>query len=141
LNRLVKKGDVYYANLDGAIGSEQSGNRPVVIVQNDTGNFHANTVIVLPLTKKYDKKVKLPTHIPINAYKGISVDSTILAEQIRTIDKSRLTRKICKVPNKLMKEIDMAMAIAIGIIDNKEIERMGFLNRLILFFGGNKNGI
>lgn len=132
----IKKGDIYYANLEGAMGSEQNGNRPVMIVQNNIGNKYADTVIVLPITKKMDRRTKLPTHIPIKAYKGIKVDSTILAEQIRTIDKSRLSRKICKIPDSIIAKVDTAMEIALGIIESKKVKKMGLFKRLIYFFGG-----
>ena len=75
------RGDIFYANLDTTIGSEQGGTRPVVIVQNDIGNKFANTVIIVPLTKKIDRKVKLPTHIVIKKFKGIKYDSTALIDR------------------------------------------------------------
>lgn len=113
----ISRGDIYYAELDG-IGSEQVGRRPVVIVQNDIGNQLANTVIVVPLTKKIDLKVKLPTHILVRAFGNIKYDSTILTEQIRTIDKMRLLRKIGRLPYGLVKKMDKSLLIAIGIENN-----------------------
>lgn len=85
----IKKGDIYYATLNPAIGSEQKGERPVVVLQNDCGNKYSPTVIVAPLTKII-KKEKLPTHILINSNDFLSYNSLILLEQIRVIDKSRI---------------------------------------------------
>ena len=109
------RGDVFYANLDTVIGSEQGGTRPVIIVQNDIGNKFANTVIIVPLTKKIDSKVKLPTHIIVKKFKGIKYDSTALAEQVRVIDKTRLVRKIGKLQERTIKRLNKALAIAIDI--------------------------
>lgn len=86
----ISKGDVFYAELDGAIGSEQKGNRPVIIVQNDIGNKYSPTTIIVPLTKKINNKTRIPTHLNLKSSNYIKYDSTILAEQIRTIDKSRI---------------------------------------------------
>lgn len=110
------RGDIYYADLKGAIGSEQSGIRPVVIVQNDIGNKHSNTVIVAPLTKKIDKRIKIPTHVIVEAFGNIIVDSTILTEQLRVLDKQRLTRKVGKLSNELLEQVDNALGISVGII-------------------------
>ena len=109
------RGDIFYANLDKAIGSAQGGTSPVVIVQNDIGNKFANTVIIVPLTKKIDRKVKLPTHIVIKKFKGIKYDSTALTEQVRVIDKRRLIRKVGVLQEKTIKKLNKALAIAIGI--------------------------
>ena len=106
--RQVFRGEIYYANLSGAIGSEQQGHRPVLIVQNNTG-------MVLPITKKLDIISPQPTHIDIKNFCGLEYDSTILAEQIRTIDKSRLGAKIGNLPYKMIKDVDEAMRIAQGI--------------------------
>lgn len=113
--RQVFRGEIYYANLSGAIGSEQQGHRPVLIVQNNTGNVHSPTVMVLPITKKLDIISPQPTHIDIKNFCGLEYDSTILAEQIRTIDKSRLGAKIGNLPYKMIKDVDEAMRIAQGI--------------------------
>ncbi len=109
------RGDIFYANLDTAIGSEQGGTRPVIIVQNNIGNKFANTVIIVPLTKKIDRKVKLPTHIIIKKFKGIKYDSTALTEQVRVIDKRRLIRKVGKLQENTIKKLNNALAIAIDI--------------------------
>lgn len=116
LKSKVERGDIYYASLYGAIGSEQAGRRPVIIVQNDIGNENANTIIVLPITKKIDRKVKLPTHIYLKRSFGLKIKSTILTEQIRTIDKRRLGDFIGHIDDeKLIKAIDNALIIALGI--------------------------
>jgi len=115
LDREIYRGDIYYANLDGSVGSEQKGNRPVIIVQNDVGNKFSKTVIIVPLTKKFNNKVKQPTHIQVKPFGKIKVDSTVLAEQIRVIDKKRLIRKMGKLPQYLEDDLNKALEIAIGI--------------------------
>ena len=107
--------DFFYENLDTAIRSEKGWTRPVVIVQNNIGNKFANTVIIVPLTKKIDRKVKLPTHIVIKKFKGIKYDSTALTEQVRVIDKRRLIRKVGKLQEKTIQNLNKALAIAIDI--------------------------
>ena len=111
----MNRGEIYYANLSGAIGSEQQGTRPVLIVQNNTGNVHSPTVMVLPITKKLDVINPQPTHIDIKNFCGLEYECTILAEQIRTIDKSRLRAKIGNLPYKMIKTVNEAMQIAQGI--------------------------
>ena len=111
----ISKGDIFYANLDGTVGSEQQGNRPVIIVQNDLGNQYSPTTIVLPLTKRIHRKTKLPTHLNINKTETIKCDSTILVEQIRVIDKKRLGKKIGKLDDNTMRIINNKMEIALGI--------------------------
>jgi len=111
----INRGDIFYANLDGTIGSEQSGVRPVIIVQNDIGNKYSPTTIIVPLTKKVRLKVNQPTHFWINPFGNIRFDSIVLAEQIRVIDKSRLKGKIGIVNNKIMQEIDNKILIALGL--------------------------
>ena len=114
ITRQVFRGEIYFANLFGSIGSEQKGIRPVLIVQNNRGNVHSPTVTVLPITKKLDI-VQQPTHIDIKNFCGLECESTILAEQIRTIDKSRLGEKIGSIPYKMFQEVNEAMKIAQGI--------------------------
>lgn len=111
----INKGDIFYANLDGAIGSEQKGNRPVVIVQNNTGNKYSPTTIIIPLTKIINRKNRLPTHLNIKKNNKIKADSTILAEQIRVIDKKRLGNKISSLSEKEIQVIDDKLKIALGI--------------------------
>ena len=113
----INKGDIFYANLDGALGSEQQGNRPVLIVQNDIGNKYSPTTIILPLTKIINRKHRLPTHFNINKSSKIKCDSTILAEQIRVIYKKRLGKKIGNLDKKAMQIIDNKIQIALGIIE------------------------
>ncbi|MCC8170008.1 MAG: type II toxin-antitoxin system PemK/MazF family toxin [Oscillospiraceae bacterium] len=112
---IVKRGDIYYADLSPVVGSEQGGVRPVLIVQNDVGNKHSPTVIAAAITSRINK-AKMPTHIELSAKEyGLNKDSVILLEQIRTIDKKRLREKIGRMDSKLMAEVDMALAISFGL--------------------------
>ncbi|MBR6653389.1 MAG: type II toxin-antitoxin system PemK/MazF family toxin [Oscillospiraceae bacterium] len=114
----VKRGDIYYADLSPVVGSEQGGMRPVLIVQNDVGNKHSPTVIAAAITSQINK-AKLPTHIELGARTyGLSKDSVILLEQIRTIDKKRLKDRMGKLDDKLMNQVDNAIAVSFGLIDN-----------------------
>ncbi len=111
----VKRGDIYYADLSPVVGSEQGGMRPVLIVQNDTGNRHSPTVIAAAITSQTGK-ARLPTHIEISAQSyGLSRDSVILLEQIRTIDKSRLRERMGKLDEKAMSLVDNAIAVSFGL--------------------------
>lgn len=112
---MVKRGDIFYADLSPVIGSEQGGIRPVLIVQNDVGNKYSPTVIITAITSQINK-AKLPTHIelPGDEY-GLSKDSVILAEQVRTIDKRRLKERIGHLDDALMSQIDLALKISFGI--------------------------
>ena len=111
----VKRGDIYYADLSPVVGSEQGGMRPVLIVQNDTGNKHSPTVIAAAITSQTGK-AKLPTHIELNAQSvGLSRDSVILLEQIRTIDKSRLRERMGQLDDKTMNKVDSAIAVSFGL--------------------------
>lgn len=110
----IQRGDIFYADLNPAIGSEQGGIRPVIVVQNDVGNYYSPTIIVTVLTTKLKKH--LPTHIDIRAGDGnIASDSTILLEQLRTIDKNRLKQYIGNVSENIMDKIDRGMLISLGI--------------------------
>ncbi|MEO1769529.1 MULTISPECIES: type II toxin-antitoxin system PemK/MazF family toxin [Enterococcus] len=112
---MVKRGDIYFADLSPVIGSEQGGVRPVLVIQNNLGNHFSPTIIVAAITAKMAKP-KLPTHIGINANKtGIERDSVILLEQIRTIDKSRLKEKVCHLDKGMMKSVDEALRVSVGI--------------------------
>lgn len=113
--RQIYRGEIYYAKLLETVGSEQKGNRPVVVVQNDIGNVYSPTTIVLPFTKRLDIVNPQPTHIDVKQFGELKCDSTILAEQIRTIDKKRLGDRIGKLTPKIMEKLDIAMKIAIGI--------------------------
>jgi mRNA interferase MazF len=112
---IVKRGDLYYADLSPVIGSEQGGVRPILIIQNDVGNKYSPTVIVAAITSQINK-AKLPTHIEITAQDfGLPKDSVVLLEQIRTIDKKRLREKIGRFDDDLMRSIDDALKISIGL--------------------------
>lgn len=112
----VKRGDVFFADLSPVVGSEQGGVRPVLIIQNDIGNRFSPTVIVAAITAQIEK-AKLPTHIEINAKKyGFDRDSVILLEQLRTIDKQRLTDKITHLDRQMMRKVDEALQISLGLI-------------------------
>jgi mRNA interferase MazF len=113
---IVKRGDVFFADLSPVIGSEQGGTRPVLIIQNDIGNRFSPTVIIAAITAQI-QKAKLPTHVEIDAKKyGFERDSVILLEQLRTIDKSRLTDRITQLDAKLMQEVDIALGISLGLV-------------------------
>ncbi len=116
-NVIVKRGDIYYADLSPVVGSEQGGVRPVLVVQNDIGNRYSPTVIVAAITSQINK-AKLPTHVEISAEEyGLTKDSVILLEQIRTIDKKRLKEKIGNLSEELMKKVDECMQISFGLVD------------------------
>lgn len=111
----VRRGEVYFADLSPVVGSEQGGIRPVLILQNDIGNRFSPTVIVAAITAQI-QKAKLPTHVEISAKKyGFDRNSVILLEQIRTLDKQRLTDKITKLDDGMMKKIDKAIQISLGL--------------------------
>lgn len=113
---LVKRGDVFFADLSPVVGSEQGGTRPVLIIQNDIGNRFSPTVIVAAITAQI-QKAKLPTHVEIKANKyGFERDSVILLEQLRTIDKSRLTDRITQLDAPLMEKVDIALGISLGLV-------------------------
>jgi mRNA interferase MazF len=109
----IYRGEIYYADLSPAFGSEQGGIRPVVIVQNNTGNKHAPTTIVAPITSQIGKK-PLPTHILFNGC-GMPKDSVILLEQIRTIDKGRLRQRMGQLPPEKIEVLDSAIKISLGL--------------------------
>ena len=112
---IVKRGDIYYADLSPVVGSEQGGMRPVLIVQNDTGNKHSPTVIAAAITSQTGK-ARLPTHIELDAQSvGLSRDSVILLEQIRTIDKSRLRERMGRLDENTMSAVDSAIAVSFGL--------------------------
>ena len=112
---IVKRGDIFYADLSPVVGSEQGGIRPVLIVQNDTGNKHSPTVIAAAITSQTGK-ARLPTHIELNAQSvGLSRDSVILLEQVRTIDKSRLRERMGKLDDTTMTKVDNAIAVSFGL--------------------------
>lgn len=111
---IVKRGDIFYADLGPVIGSEQDGIRPIVIIQNDIGNKYSPTVIGLAITTK--TKSNIPTHIPITVKEsGLSQDSVILVEQIRTIDKCRLINKVGYLNQNIMDKVKDALKISFNI--------------------------
>lgn len=111
----IKRGEIYYADLSPVIGSEQGGIRPVLIVQNDIGNRYSPTVIAAAITSQRDK-AKLPTHIEIDAARtGLSKNSVVLLEQIRTIDKKRLKERMGEVDSGIMNRINNALSISFGL--------------------------
>ena len=111
----VKRGDIYYADLSPVVGSEQGGVRPVLIVQNDTGNKYSPTVIAAAITSQINK-ARLPTHIELEARNyGLTKDSVVLLEQIRTIDKKRLKERMGKLDDDLMNAVDNAIAVSFGL--------------------------
>lgn len=111
----IKRGDIYYADLSPVIGSEQGGLRPVLIVQNDIGNRYSPTVIAAAITSRMTK-TRLPTHIDIYASEaGLSKDSVILLEQIRTIDKQRLKEKMGHLDSGLMARVNEALSVSFGL--------------------------
>ncbi|EYE88854.1 growth inhibitor PemK [Fervidicella metallireducens AeB] len=115
--QVVKRGDIFYADLSPVIGSEQGGIRPVLIIQNDIGNKYSPTVIIAAITSQINK-AKLPTHVEISSEEyGLNKDSVILLEQIRTIDKRRLKDKIGHINNELMLAVDEALMISIGLLE------------------------
>lgn len=114
-NQTVTRGDLYYADLSPVVGSEQGGIRPVLVIQNNLGNRHSPTVIVAAITSRTTKAM-LPTHVGINkSHLGIKQDSTVLAEQIRTIDRRRLREYIGHLNAEQMSTIDQAMLISLGL--------------------------
>lgn len=110
---MVKRGDVYYADLSPVVGSEQGGIRPVLIIQNDIGNRFSPTVIVAAKIQK----AKLPTHVEATRKDGFERDSVILLEQIRTIDKQRLTDKITHLDEDLMAKVNKALEVSLGVVE------------------------
>ena len=113
---IIKRGDMFYADLSPVIGSEQGGIRPVLIIQNDTGNKYSPTVIAAAITSQTGKS-KLPTHLEITSKEnGLKSDSVVLAEQIRTIDKSRLKEKIGHIDDtNIMNQVNNAIGISFGL--------------------------
>lgn len=114
-NSNVKRGDIFYADLSPVVGSEQGGVRPVLIVQNDTGNKHSPTVIAAAITSQTGK-ARLPTHITLTAGSvGLPKDSIVLLEQVRTLDKRRLREHMGRVDDRVMRQVDNAIAVSFGL--------------------------
>ena len=119
---VIKRGDIFYADLRPVVGSEQGGVRPVLIIQNDTGNKHSPTVICAAITSRMNK-AKLPTHVELDASKYQLVkDSVILLEQVRTIDKKRLKEKVCHLDTEILKKVDKALSISLELEEDLQIK-------------------
>ncbi|KPV44991.1 type II toxin-antitoxin system PemK/MazF family toxin [Alicyclobacillus ferrooxydans] len=113
----VKRGDIFFADLSPVVGSEQGGFRPVLVIQNDIGNRFSPTVIIAAITAQI-QKAKLPTHVEVQAREGgLERDSVILLEQIRTIDKQRLTDKITHLDDEMMRRVNDGLQISLGLVD------------------------
>ncbi len=115
MERTIKRGDIFYVDLNPVVGSEQGGTRPVLVISNDIGNRHSPTVIVAAITSRVHTKAKLPTHTAVNDFEGLDKDSIILLEQIRTIDKQRLKQHMGMMPENIMARVDKALAISISL--------------------------
>lgn len=112
---MIKRGELYFADLSPVVGSEQGGIRPVLVVQNDVGNKYSPTVIAAAVTSKL-QKAKLPTHIELSAVSyGLTKDSVVLLEQIRTLDKRRLKERIGSLSPSAMEKVDVALAVSLGV--------------------------
>jgi mRNA interferase MazF len=115
ISNYIKRGEVYFADLSPVVGSEQGGERPVLIIQNDIGNRFSPTVIVACITAQI-QKAKLPTHVEASAVLcGLDKDSVVLLEQLRTVDKQRLRDKVTRLPETIMKSVDNALKKSIGL--------------------------
>lgn len=117
MNRTYHRGDMYYADLGRGIGSEQEGYRPVLIIQNNTGNKYSSTVVVAAISSKVDAKAKLPTHYLLKAENGLELPSLVLLEQLRTIDKRRLQSYIGRLDEYHIRRINRALAVSVGLIE------------------------
>ena len=115
MDRTIKRGDIFYAELNPVVGSEQGGTRPVLIISNDIGNSHSPPVIIAAITGRTQTKAKLPTHTEVKDVEGLDRDSIILLEQIRTIDKQRLKNHMGTMPNNIMARVDKALAISLAM--------------------------
>jgi len=121
MTSVVKRGDIYYADLSPVVGSEQGGLRPVLIIQNDVGNKYSPTVIAAAITSRMGK-TKLPTHIDVHAERaGLSRDSIVLLEQLRTLDKRRLRERLGHLDEEMMHEIDTAIAVSLGLVPRSTV--------------------
>ena len=116
---IIRRGDIFYADLSPVVGSEQGGVRPVLIIQNDMGNKYSPTVICAAITSRMNK-AKLPTHIALSAnVYALPKDSVVLLEQIRTIDKRRLKEKLCRLDDAIMQEVNHSLFISLGLTECK----------------------
>mgnify|MGYP001145470451 FL=1 len=111
MDKTIKRGDIYYADLNPVVGSEQGGTRPVLVISNDIGNKHSPTAI----TSRVRKKKKLPTHLYLGQIEGLPANSIILFEQLRTIDKSRLKEHLTHLDEQYLKSLEFPLLISIGV--------------------------
>lgn len=123
MERNIRRGDIFYAELNPVIGSEQGGTRPVLVISNNTGNRHSPTVIIAAITSRIHTKAKLPTHTAVNDFDGLDKNSVILLEQIRTIDKQRLKQYMGMMPDNIMARVDKALAISISLKGGQQNEK------------------
>ena len=115
-NSVVKRGDVFFANLSPVVGSEQGGSRPVLVIQNNIGNKYSPTVIAAAITSRITKP-RMVTHVALEAKKtGLERDSVVLLEQIRTIDKQRLTDRVTHLDSQVMHDVDEALKVSVGLV-------------------------
>ncbi len=119
---IYRRGDVYLADLDPYIGSEQGGTRPVVVLQNNTGNFFCPTLIIAPITSRSNKKANLPTHYHVEKIQGLDCSGMVLLEQIKTIDKRRVRKYLGKMSRLQMDEIGAAIETSLGLYVPEEME-------------------
>ena len=117
MERTIRRGDIFMADLNPIIGSEQGGIRPVLILSNNLGNTHGPTVIAAPITSRRHKKAGLPTHAQIPVLGDLTTDSVVLLEQIRVLDKQRLQARLGRLPYSYIQKIDKALAVSIGLLD------------------------
>ena len=119
--RTIHRGEIYYADLNPVVGSEQGGIRPVLILQNEVGNWFSPTVIVAAMTAR-GGKAHLPTHVPVGTDSGLRRPSLVLAEQVRTIDKSRLLERVGMLPSEKQEQVDRALRISFALSPQREEE-------------------
>lgn len=122
MNDKIRRNEIYLANLGHTVGSEERGTRPVLIIQNDLGNKHSPTTIVLPITKRVEQRLSIPTHIKIKPFGKMKYEATIMAEQIKIIDKRRLINFIDILPKKYIKSVNNALKMAIDLQERRQYE-------------------
>lgn len=123
MSKKIQRGDMFYADLKPVVGSEQGGVRPVLVIQNNTGNRYSSTVIVAAMSRKITKKANLPTHYKVRAYAGLKGESLVLLEHIRTIDKKRLRDYIGRLGKKDMEQVDRCLAVSVSLKTYKKAGR------------------
>ena len=122
MNNKIRRNEIYLANLGHTVGSEERGKRPVLIIQNNLGNRYSPTTIVIPITKRVEKGYHIPTHIKIKPFGKMKYEATIMAEQIKIIDKRRLISFMDKLPKKYINLVNNALKIAIDLQERKRYE-------------------